>query len=60
MGNAKGLGLLVGLAGSGDGLGVLAKGDKGMCPTDFLRFGEWIFFAAVCNLCFKPCKVLGL
>lgn len=39
---AKGLGDRVGDEEIGDGDGVLAKGLNGMCPTDFLRFGEWI------------------
>lgn len=39
-GNASGDGLLVGEAGRGDGDGVRAKGDSGMCPTDLRRFEE--------------------
>jgi len=41
-GNANGLGDRVGDDddGSGDGEGVLANGDNGICPTDFRRFGE--------------------
>lgn len=39
MGNAKGLGDLVGDAGKGEGEGVRASGESGMCPTDFLLLG---------------------
>lgn len=39
-GNASGDGERVGDAGNGDGLGVRANGDNGMCPTDFRRFDE--------------------
>ena len=40
-GRAKGLGDLVGLMGGmGLGLGVLAKGLRGMCPTDFRLEGD--------------------
>lgn len=40
-GKARGLGDRVGDEGTGDGDGVLAKGDRGMWPTDLRRFGEW-------------------
>ena len=33
----------------GDGDGVRAKGDKGICPTDFLRFGECGVFVLTCS-----------
>jgi hypothetical protein len=59
-GNANGLGDRVGDDGSGDGEGVLANGDNGMCPTDFRRFGEWMLLAAVWSLCLRPCNVEGL
>lgn len=40
-GQARGDGDLVGDSQvAGDGEGVLASGDNGMCPTDFLLFGE--------------------
>lgn len=55
----NGLGDLVGDWGSGDGDGVLAKGDNGMCPTDLRRLGECKFFVTECSLCFKPCNVEG-
>lgn len=38
--NAKGLGDRVGDEDMGEGDGVRAKGLNGMCPTDFLLFGE--------------------
>lgn len=39
----------------GDGDGVLASGESGMWPTDFL-LGEW----NVCvSLCFRPWRELG-
>lgn len=71
MGNAKGLGDLVGEAGNGEGEGVLANGERGICPTDFLLLctaGEQTGPAAckafghpvVWSLCFRPCKVEGL
>lgn len=39
-GNARGLEDLVGDAGSGEGLGVLASGDSGIWSADFLRLGR--------------------
>jgi len=39
-GKASGDGERVGETGRGDGDGVRANGDNGMCPTDFLRDGE--------------------
>lgn len=40
-GNASGEGERVGdVVGNGDGDGVRANGDNGMCPTDFRRFDE--------------------
>lgn len=57
MGKANGLGDLVGdtgIGGWGDGEGVRASGDRGMCPADLRRLGECIFFATECNLFFSP------
>lgn len=66
-GNANGEGDRVGEAGKGDGEGVRASGDNGMCPTDFLRLGtdvevvcKFFVLPVVCSLCFNPCKVDGL
>lgn len=67
-GNANGLGDLVGEAGSGDGEGVRARGDRGMWPTDLRRLGTLEGLAAcrvfeqalVCSLCLRPCRVEGL
>jgi len=42
-GRARGEGDLVGEIGRGLGDGVLAKGDRGMCPTDLRRDGECKF-----------------
>ena len=59
MGKANGEGDLVGeIAGSGNtcGEGVLANGDSGIWPHDFL-LGERKVWT---NLCFRPCKVDGL
>lgn len=39
-GNASGLEERVGDAGRGEGLGVLASGDRGMWSADFLRLGR--------------------
>ena len=62
-GRARGLGDLVGLMGGiGLGLGVLAKGLRGMCPTDFRLEGDCrvlVFTPNLC-LCFNPCKDEGL
>lgn len=69
-GNASGLGDRVGDDGSGDGDGVLAKGDNGICPTDFRRLGTLVEqdgLAACrvleqpveCSLCLRPCRVDG-
>ena len=44
----------------GDGDGVRAKGESGMCPTDFLRFGECGVLVLTCNLYFRPCREEGL
>ena len=46
-GSARGLGDLVGETGKGDGDGVLAKGDRGMCPTDFRLEGECKFLVLI-------------
>jgi hypothetical protein len=54
--NARGLGLLVGDWGPGDGDGVLARGDKGILWTDFLLWGD---FKLPLLLCFNPCRELG-
>lgn len=70
IGKARGLGDLVGDAGKGEGEGVRARGERGICPTDFLLLGTVAeqdgpdvcraFGQPVeCNLCFKPCKVEG-
>ena len=40
---------LVGDEGRGEGDGVLARGDKGMWPTDFRREGECRFFVFMCS-----------
>lgn len=53
-GRASGEGDLVGEIGRGLGDGVRAKGDRGMCPTDFRRDGECKFLVLICSLCFKP------
>jgi hypothetical protein len=44
----------------GDGDGVRAKGDKGICPTDFLRFGECGVFVLTCSLYLRPWREEGL
>lgn len=46
--------------GRGEGDGVLARGDKGMWPTDFRREGECRFFVFMCSLCFSPWREEGL
>lgn len=62
MGNASGLGERVGDTGSGcccgrgDGDGVRARGDSGMCPADFLRDGECRLFAFDSRLFLSPCS----
>ena len=43
-GSDRGEGDLVGELGSGEGEGVLARGERGMWPTDFRREGECRFF----------------
>ena len=40
---------LVGDEGRGEGDGVLARGDKGMWPTDLRREGECRFFVFMCS-----------
>lgn len=70
IGNARGLGERVGDAGRGEGEGVRASGESGICPTDFRRLGtlghEGLAVCNVfehpdeCSLCFNPCKVEGL
>ena len=40
---------LVGDEGRGEGDGVLARGDKGMWPTDFRREGECRFLVFMCS-----------
>lgn len=57
--NVSGLGERVGDCGRGDGDGVRANGDSGMCPTDLRRLGEWRFLVAECSLCLSPCNVDG-
>lgn len=57
--NVRGLGDRVGDCGKGDGDGVRASGDSGMCPTDLRLFGECRFLVAECNLCLSPCNVDG-
>ena len=59
-GKANGEGERVGESGMGDGDGVRANGDKGIWPTDFLRFGEWGVFVLTCNLYLRPCRDEGL
>lgn len=44
----------------GDGDGVRANGDNGICPTDFLRFGELGALFFTCNLYLRPCSDDGL
>lgn len=56
--NAKGLGLLVGDGGTGDGDGVLARGDNGILCTDFLLCGDFILPVFLCFA--SPCRELGL
>jgi len=59
-GHARGEGDLVGDSQvAGDGEGVLARGERGMCPTDFLLLGECSVFDLTCSLCFKPCRDEG-
>lgn len=58
--NVKGLGDRVGDCGSGEGDGVLARGDSGICPTDLRLFGECKFLVTECSLCLSPCRVDGL
>ena len=41
-----------------DELEVLASGDNGMCPTDFLRCPDDLNTLGI--LCAKPCSELGL
>lgn len=53
----RGLGLRTGDVGIGDELGVLASGDSGMCPTDFLRWPE--LRNGLGSLWASPCKELG-
>lgn len=57
--NVSGLGDRVGDCGSGDGDGVRASGDRGMCPTDLRRLGECRFLVTECSLCLSPCNVDG-
>lgn len=69
-GNANGLGDRVGDAGIGDGDGVLANGESGMCPIDFRRLGAAfegivcnpfaVLLLLLCSLCLSPCNVDGL
>ena len=51
------------MGGIGLGLGVRARGLRGMWPTDFLRDGECRVLVFTANLCLclaKPCSELGL
>jgi hypothetical protein len=62
MGKASGLGERVGETGSGcccgkgEGDGVRASGESGMCPADFRLDGECMFLATECNLFLRPCR----
>jgi len=49
------------IGGMGLGLGVRAKGLRGICPTDFRRDGECrvlVLTASLC-LCLRPWRLLG-
>ena len=61
IGSARGEGVLVGEMGGGrgPGEGVLASGDRGMWPADFLREGEWRFLVLMHSLCLRPCREEG-
>lgn len=59
-GRDRGEGDRVGEEGRGEGEGVLARGERGMWPTDFRREGECKFLVLMCNLCLSPCSELGL
>ena len=50
------------MGGMGLGLGVLANGLRGICPTDFRRDGDCKVLVLTPNLClcFKPCNDEGL
>ena len=43
----------------GPGEGVLARGERGMWPTDLRREGEWRFLVLMCSLCLSPCREEG-
>ena len=61
-GSAKGDGDRVGLMGGiGLGLGVLANGLRGICPTDFRLEGECKVLVLTANLCLclRPWSELG-
>ena len=49
----------MGETGTGEGEGVRAKRLKGICPTDFLRLGEWRVLVFTPSLCLRPCKLDG-
>jgi hypothetical protein len=55
-----GEGDLVGDTGTGEGEGVRARGDRGMCPIDFLLLGEWSVLVFTWSLCLRPCSEDGL
>ncbi len=55
----RGLGLRTGEVGMGDeDVDVLASGDNGMSPTDFLRCPDDLNTLGI--LCPRPCNELGL
>lgn len=56
----SGLGDLVGDDGNGEGEGVRASGDSGICPMDLRRLGECKFLVLGASLCLRPCKDEGL
>ena len=43
----------------GPGEGVLASGDRGICPEDFLLDDELWFLVFTCSLCLRPCREEG-
>ena len=61
IGSARGDGVRVGEMGGGrgPGEGVLARGDRGIWPADFLREGEWRFLVLMHSLCLRPCREEG-
>jgi len=58
-GRARGEGDLVGEMGRGLGEGVLARGERGMWPTDFRLDGECKFLVLIWSLCLRPCREEG-